>query len=72
MKTVQLVYTCDLWHCTASKSLFGVYSTKNKALKAIKKNSPSISQNDINNLNAWNQTQGLEENYIIDSATLNP
>jgi hypothetical protein len=70
MKTIFVVYTCDAWHTHASKRIFGVFTTKNKAILAIKKTAKFYPRL-VPDLAANNQTQGLEENFIIDETTLN-
>lgn len=71
MKTVIIVYVCDAWHSQQSKSFFGVYSTKTKAIAAAKKHG-KLSPSSVSSLSSFNQTQGLDENYILDEATVNP
>lgn len=72
MKTVTIIYTCDAWHSHNSKSILGVFTTKEKAINAISRHNNKLTISDISALSAFNQTQGLEENYLLDSATLNP
>jgi hypothetical protein len=71
MKTIFVVYTCDAWHSHASKRIFGVFTTKNKAILALSK-VPELSKNDMKKLCEFShQTQGLDENFILEEIELN-
>ena len=74
--TVIIVYTTDAHHSHASKDFLAVFSSRQKAIEGCKKhakeNKPILSMSDINNLSAFNQTQGREVNYLLDEATVNP
>ena len=64
-KVIFLVYTCNEWHETSSKTLIAVASTKDKAISMIKRHAAGIDDcqlcpDDINNLERINQTQGYE------------
>jgi hypothetical protein len=70
-KEIIIVYTCDEHYSHASKRYFGVYTTKNKAIKRIKEYDLNLTRLDINHLNAFGRTQTANNGYILDSAILN-
>jgi hypothetical protein len=63
------VFTTDAWHSTNSMSLMGLYSSKVLAVDAIRedlgKTSFPLSLGDEQMLEVYGQTQGREENWLI-------
>ena len=59
-----IVFTCDTWHTHASKSIIGVGSSLNNAIKIIKQKAEregeKISEDDLYLLNTIKQTQNYE------------
>jgi hypothetical protein len=70
MKTVYLVYQSDRWHSTASKVLFGVFKSKERAIKAVSKEDKSLDISDITALSCFDQTQNRDNNYLLVSTIL--
>ena len=69
-----LLYSCDAWHTHSSKELLGVFTDNDRFNDYIgdMKSSGKLSGEDAEDLLSQNQTQGLDENYIIDEEELNP
>ena len=68
MKQVFILLSCDAWHSRWSKVNQGVFSTKEKLMKYAK---TFLDSDDLNDLKEFNQTQGKDTNYSIDTYTLN-
>lgn len=70
MREVYVVSTCDEWHSNASKLTIGVYEYASDAIDdlAIKY---KLSEDNQELLGSCGQTQGLEQNFIIDRFVLN-
>ena len=71
MQQVFLLYTCDGFLSTNSMRLLGVYSTKEKAILAARKDAKDeekvpLTKWEREYLERYNQTQGRETNYLID------
>ncbi len=70
-KIIYFVFTTDAWLSHKSKCLTNAFENKEKALKFIKndakKYGDDLSKNDITNLLLINQTQGRNENYLIET-----
>jgi hypothetical protein len=73
-----LIYTTDFLHSYASREFQGVFDSKERVIKAIKKNSKIItgaklSKDDLFNLQNIDQTQGHEGAYewVIEEVELN-
>ena len=69
MKIVHLVYSTDAWHTHSSKELIGAYSSHIKAVKALKI-IRKLNKDEIEELNIYYQTQGREENFVIEAVEL--
>ena len=74
---VFITYRTDDWHSIASREMIGIYSTKRKAMQAIKKDAKmqdeELEDDDICMLNNYNQTQSRNagNEYEIEQITLN-
>lgn len=74
---VFITYRTDDWHSIASREMIGIYSTKRKAMQAIKKDAKmqdeELEDDDIYMLNNYNQTQSRNagNEYEIEQITLN-
>lgn len=74
---VFIIYRSDVWHSIASREMIGIYSTKRKAIQAIKKDAEmqdeELEDDDIYMLNNYNQTQSrnVGNEYEIEQVTLN-
>ena len=74
---VFIIYRTDVWHSIASREMIGIYSTKRKAIQAIKKDAEmqdeELEDDDIYMLNNYNQTQSrnVGNEYEIEQVTLN-
>lgn len=74
---VFITYRTDDWHSIASREMIGIYSTKRKAIQAIKKDAKmqdeELEDDDIYMLNNYNQTQSRNagNEYEIEQITLN-
>lgn len=87
MKDLIAVFSCDVHHSNDSKELIGIFTNKDKAILALKPlikidakqnfddqgyDTFSEMVNDcIGDLERINQTQSLDTNYMLESATLN-
>jgi hypothetical protein len=65
-----LVFRTDAWHSNDSKKLAGVYDGKDAAIEAVDYVSP-LSLEDRRLLQLVNQTQGQEENWLLEPVHLN-
>jgi len=74
--TVYILYTTDVWHSLASRTLEAVCTSKSKAIKIAKEiskrlfNNP-LDENDIECLNLYDQTQGRSTNFQIEETQIN-
>lgn len=69
-----LLYSSDAWHTHSSKALIGVFTDSDRFSDYIgdMRSSGKISGENAEYLLLHNQTQGLEENYIVEEEELNP
>jgi hypothetical protein len=77
MKKVYLLYTCDIWHSNDSKSLLGVFTQVLSAetfalINAQEGEEGELTHEHCKQLCDKAQTNGREENYIIETEELNP
>lgn len=76
-KNLYLVYSTDAWHSHSSDEVIAVCSVGTDEVVRIinkyckKENLPSLDKDDMNNLNSISQTQGRDDNFRIESITLN-
>jgi hypothetical protein len=70
MAQIVIVSSADAWHSHSSKEIIGVFRTKETAVKRTVKKF-KLSEDDRTMLDAHNQTQGRETNYIIDTYPTN-
>ena len=70
-KTIVIAYMCDSHHSHSSMSFFGVYTTYQKAIKAVCRYDNLVTSQEVAQLKQHRQTQGLEQNYVLNSAILN-
>lgn len=74
MNEALILYSCDAWHSHASKVLIAVFSSHDSLcvyLREMQQNG-TIDQKAYNELSTLLQTQGLAENYIVETEPLNP
>jgi hypothetical protein len=73
--TIYILFTTDAWHTNASKEIISAHKRFEPAITAAKIHSESdeepLSDTDIENLRAINQTQGRDLNYLIELHDLN-
>lgn len=69
MKSVIILSESNSWN--SNHQLIGVYSTKNKALKALKK-IIKLNVDELDCIEKYNQTQGRYINYEFSETFLNP
>lgn len=69
-----LLYSCNAWHEHSSKELLGVFTDNDSFIDYISdmKSSGQLSEETTEGLLRDRQTQGLEENYMIEEEMLNP
>lgn len=69
-----LLYSCNVWHEHSSKELLGVFTDNDRLIDYISdmKSSGQLSEEDAQDLMTNHQTQGLEDNYMIEEEELNP
>ncbi len=76
MKTIRILYTCNIWHERSSYSIVGVFTTTKRAIAYAKEHAKITGSQlkfaDIHDLQILNQTHGRDENYLIDKFPLNP
>lgn len=74
MDTVLILYETDAWHTHASKSIIGVFSGADELNAYLQKmvRKRRISQDDYEELLSQNQTQGRQDNYMIEEEDVNP
>lgn len=70
MAQVTVLFKTDQWHSHSSKKLIGVFSTKGNSLKYLKKVF-KLKYTDIDDIYHQGQTQGLDENYVLETHELN-
>ncbi len=70
-KEILILCYCDQWHSKQSQKIIACFSNYMQVEKFIKQNY-SLSNEHIKNLLENNQTQGLEQNFIILVEKLNP
>lgn len=72
--TVLLFYECDAWHSRDSMNLKGVFSGMFALEDYLAKmlENDEIDEDDITQLRRHGQTQGRQDNFMIETETLNP
>ncbi len=75
MKKVFILFTCDQWHTNESRRIITVGSSLEWCHKTAKQHAEAendpLSKEDLERLKDTNQTQGLDENYLIEEFSLN-
>lgn len=64
-----ILYSCDAWHSHASKEVLGVFTDWNTMV--VNHLEKYLNRDEIIELKSG-QTQGREQNYIVEIETLNP
>jgi hypothetical protein len=69
-----ILYSCNAWHEHSSKELIGVFTDMKKLSGYINdmKSAGKLAKEDAEELLEHHQTQGLQENYMIEEEALNP
>lgn len=72
--TIFLLYTCDAWHSWASMSLVAPFSSRHilNAYLNIMKRKGKLTNEDLENIERYGQTQGNSTNYYVSEEDLNP
>ena len=71
---VIMLYSTDAWHTHNSRELVGVFSNQdelNKYLSKMKR-AGKVSDEDMAMLINYNQTQGRDINYLVETEKINP
>lgn len=71
MKEVLLLSKCDAVHSRDSFRTVGIFSTHKKLINYLKAQDGTLTEQDIRLLSLIAQTQGKDENYIIDYFNIN-
>lgn len=72
--TILLLYTCDCWHSHDSMVLVGTFSSRrvlNKYLNFLKQK-VRLTEEDMEDIERFNQTQGKVINYSVSEEEINP
>ncbi len=71
---VLLLYKCDAWHTHSSKELMAAFNDPDRFREYIEDmvSSGKLQEEDAYDLLKGEQTQGLDENYIVEDEKLNP
>jgi hypothetical protein len=73
--TIYILFSTDAWNTNASKEIISVNKRFEPAITAAKRHADAdeepLSDTDIENLRAINQTQGRDLNYLIELHDLN-
>lgn len=74
MEEVKILYETDVWHSHSSKEIVGVFSDADELDIYLKKmvRKRKITQEDYEELLRQNQTQGRQNNFMIEEEELNP
>lgn len=75
MKKVFILFTCDAWHTNESRRILTVGTSLEFCHRIAKQHAEEendpLSEEDLNHLKSTNQTQGLDENYLIEEFSVN-
>ena len=76
VKIVYLLFTTDAWHNPSTNDILGIFSSKELAIKQAYKTAKlndddPLSDDDILNLENIGQTQGRDNNFIIQDFNIN-
>lgn len=75
MKNVFILFACDAWHTNESRRILTVGTSLDWCQKIAKRHAEEeedpLSDEALEQLKSTNQTQGLDENYLIEEFSLN-
>ncbi len=71
-KEVLILCTCDAWHSIESQKIVACFTDYQDVDVFVRDNIKELKQEDIDSLLIHNQTQGLEQNYVVLTERLNP
>ena len=71
-KHVCMLYKCDAWHSYSSMEAIGAFSSQEKATEYLRRNQIRfrLKNEDLDQFEAFGQTQGRDENYICSQVSL--
>lgn len=69
-----ILFTCDEWHSHSSKDIIGIFNDEEAYNQYIidMQNDRKLNKDDVKNLREYQQTQGKDMNYLIETFALNP